>query len=215
MNAAGAYMAAGRPDLADRALVTAAESLLIQRKLRLLALHNLAVLAHGAGRYAEAAELGRFLVARGGGKGLVDRTRLLLADSELMLGRLGPAYLELRVLLGSSLGLSERLSLLPTACYYEACVGRWDYLTATARSRSELARLLPAPGGRHAGVPGPGVPPSGPAGPARLAVAAGDPPVGPRGADPTIPPAGGLARRQGHGPSLRRPVDDGAEAGGQ
>ena len=73
------------------------------------------------------------------------RSRLVLADSVVMLGDLGGAYEQLQWLHAADLTEADRFALVPTACYYEVAVGRWDCLTAAAKARAARAALLPAP----------------------------------------------------------------------
>jgi len=148
INVAVAYTGAGRVDLAEEAFADAADRFSLHPAQQLLAVQNLAALAHGAGQYAQATLLSRFLVAQSGRNRRLRRAfdrpaRLLLADGELMLGRLREAYEQLTILYVGRQTLAERLALLPVACYYEAAVGWWDGLTSHARGRARMARLLP------------------------------------------------------------------------
>ena len=147
INAAATYVAGGRPDLAEEALAEAARQFGLVRAPRLLALQNLASLAHGRGRFDQCAQLCRFLVEQSGrsARKLHLHSRLLLADSELMQGNLPGAYGQLTILHHTRLALADQLALLPTACYYEVSAGRWDLLAAATKARAELGRLLPAP----------------------------------------------------------------------
>jgi hypothetical protein len=147
VNAAAAHLADGRLDLAEGALLAGATKFNIISTPCLLAMQNLAALAHGAGRFDQSAAISRFLLERPGraAKRLQLRNRLLLADSELMRGDLQQAYVQLEVLYASKLPLTAQLALLPTACYYEVAVGAWEWLALGAKAREQLARLLPAP----------------------------------------------------------------------
>jgi hypothetical protein len=148
INAAAGYSGAGRIDLAEQALTEAAGRFSLFPAHQLLALQNLAALAHGAGQYAQVTVLSRLLVEQSGrSRGLrraFERSgRLLLADGELMLGRLHEAYEQLSVLYAGKHTLAERLTLLPVACYYEAAVQSWDHLISQVADRARLAHLLP------------------------------------------------------------------------
>lgn len=147
IGAAGAYTGAQQFDLAERTLMTAATNFSLYQSISLLAIYNLAVLAHGQGRFAQAAWLCGFLqeFPSRSADPMGRRSLMILAESELMLGQLPLAYQHLSALRGRPLSQPEQLALLPTTCYYEVCVNRWDYLVQTARARVELARLLPAP----------------------------------------------------------------------
>ncbi len=142
---APSYAASGRPDLAQQALLTAASRFSLHRAVPMLAVANLALLAHEQGRHADAVTLCRFALDRPGRalRGMINGLRIVLADSELMLGRLTAAYEQLEWLHGQSLGLSERLALLLTRCHYEVAVERWDCLVADLTERAELASHLP------------------------------------------------------------------------
>ncbi len=148
IHAAAAYTALGRMDLAERVLVNAAMGFSLYRGQRLLAVQNLAWLAHGAGRFTQAALLSRFVVEHLGRSrrllGAFDHpNRLLLADSELMLGRLGEAQVQLTAMDGSGLTLTERLAMLATTCYYEVSASKWDRLADEAPARAPMAALMP------------------------------------------------------------------------
>jgi len=148
INAAAGYTGAGRIDLAEQALTEAAGRFSLQPAHQMLALQNLAALAHGAGQYAQVTVLSRLLVEQSGRSRRLSRAferpgRLLLADGELMLGRLQEAYEQLSVLYAGKHTLAERLTLLPVACYYETAVQSWDHLVSQAPQRAQLAHLLP------------------------------------------------------------------------
>ncbi|MFW6146236.1 MAG: hypothetical protein ACOC7R_02770, partial [Planctomycetota bacterium] len=133
LQAASAHIAAERFDLAQRALVTAALRFNFQPAPRLTAVQHLATLLHQARQYAPAAHLSRFLInqavrVRNLRRSFDRAGRLLLADCELMQGRLHEAYEQLTILYQSPQTLSEQLALLPVECYYEASIGHWDGL---------------------------------------------------------------------------------------
>lgn len=145
VNAAAGYAATRRVDLAEQALTSAATTFGLFRGPRLLAMQNLAALCHSDRRFDQAAQICRFLLQRSGRalKGFDLRNRLLLADSEVMLGNLTQAHAQLLHLYAADLSLTEQLALLPTACYYEASVRHWDCLASAAKAREQLAQLLP------------------------------------------------------------------------
>jgi len=147
VSAATVHLADGRADLAERALLAGATKFNLIAAPCVLAMQNLAALAHGAGRFDQSAAISRFLLQchRRAARKLQLRNRLLLADSELMQGDLQQAYAQLKVLYASELPPAAQLALLPTACYYEVAVGAWECLAWAAKAREQLARLLPAP----------------------------------------------------------------------
>ena len=144
---AGHMAGSGRIDLAASALAAVATEFAAFRGPRLLALQNLAALAHAAGRFGAAARISEWLVRHGrsSAKGFEVRNRLVLADSVLMLGNLSGAYDQLQWLHAADLTEADQFAVLPTACYYEVAVGRWDCLAAAAKARAARAVLLPAP----------------------------------------------------------------------
>lgn len=144
LHAAAVYQAMGRADLAEQSYAKAAEDFSFLPNTRLAALRNLAVLAHNTGRFAQAIQIGTFLLGRTGryARSLRRRCHLLLADSELMLGNLDGCHEHLSALQGQTLALWEQLALLPITCYYEVACGAWERLAEAAGARQRLARLL-------------------------------------------------------------------------
>ncbi len=147
LQAASAHVAAERYDLAQRALVAAAMRFNFQPAPRLTAVQHLATLLHEARQYASAAQLSRFLISHAvrvrNLRRSFDRAgRLLLADCEVMQGRLHEAYEQLSILYQSGRTLSEQLALLPVECYYEVSVGAWDGLADEAPRRARLTELM-------------------------------------------------------------------------
>lgn len=84
---ASAYISNGRLDLAEEQLKSAVYAFSMYRSGKLLACHNLAVVAHGRKNYQASAELCHFLIAAGGSttQKLGQLCRILLADCCLYL----------------------------------------------------------------------------------------------------------------------------------
>ncbi len=114
---ASAYVASGRLDLAEEQLKGILRQFSFFRQGKLLACHNLAVIAHGRKDYRAAAELcGGIVSLRTGPPRAIGRTcRILLADCRLLLGDAAAAVEAIKPfsLRGGDLNLVEQLLLLP------------------------------------------------------------------------------------------------------
>jgi len=114
---ASAYVASGRLDLAEQQLKDILRQFSFFRQGKLLACHNLAVIAHGRKDYRAAAELcGGIVSLRSGPPRSIGRTcRILLADCRLLLGDAAAAAEAIKPfsLRGGDLSLVEQLLLLP------------------------------------------------------------------------------------------------------
>lgn len=114
---ASAFVASGRLDLAEEQLKGILSRFSFFRQGKLLACHNLAVIAHGRKDYDAAAELcGGIVSLRTGPPRSIGRTcRILLADCRLLLGDAAAAADAIKPLSvrGGGLNLVEQLLLLP------------------------------------------------------------------------------------------------------
>ncbi len=114
---ASAFVASGRLDLAESQLKSILSQFSFFRQGKLLACHNLAVIAHGRKEYSAAAELcGGIVSLRSGPPRSIGRTcRILLADCRLLLGDAAAATEAIRPfsLREGDLSLLEQLLLLP------------------------------------------------------------------------------------------------------
>ena len=143
-------VASGRADLAEDRVARSLDAFCLFRPPRLAALHHLALVRHGQGRSAEAAELCRAVLklrpgGRGGGGAVAVGTLLLLADSSLATGDLRAVHNAMGRLMGRPLSLHESLRLLGVQLDYGSRVGAWPTMAAGLRGKVEMAELMPAP----------------------------------------------------------------------
>jgi hypothetical protein len=138
-------IAAGQYDRAERHIAQALDSFSIFRMVKLMCLHHLAVVRHAQNRWQEAAMLCRALLTQrlGDSSGLGRSSRLILAESLLELGDLPGTYDNLNRLYRQRLSLREALNLLAVQTDYMARIGAWDAMLAQARTKVELAELMP------------------------------------------------------------------------
>lgn len=143
---AGQYLHTGQAALAEQALVLAATGFSLQSQTRLLAMHNLASMAHSQGRHKQAARLCHAVLGGVNYKAnsLGQRSRILLAESSLACGDLDGAYAQLHDLATLELPLTDQLAVLPARCAYDVLTGSWQSLAGTAEARERLCELLPA-----------------------------------------------------------------------
>jgi len=148
-NQASAHLASGRLDLAESQLRTALRIFSIYSPAKLLACHNLAVLAHGRGEFIAAAELctGVLRQARRLGGSARRTTRMLLADCKLSLNDVVAANAALQGLdvMDERMPLSERLMLLPIRVRCDVTAGSHEVAVQQLREKVRLAELLESP----------------------------------------------------------------------
>lgn len=145
-NQATVYMASGRLDLAENQLITAAQQFSLYRQGKLLACHNLAVVAHGRRNYEAAANLcDGVLAMKGRPSHAIGRTsRILLADCRLSMGEPEAATRALAPLSlrESGLGLADQLLLLPIEMRSQVAVGNFSGAIADKDWKIKRAELL-------------------------------------------------------------------------
>jgi hypothetical protein len=168
-NQASAYISSGQLELAEEHLKNALGLFSLYRGGKLLACHNLAVIAHSRKDYQAAAELCDCILAVSGGisRSLGRLCRILLADCRLFLGDLQPALraiapLSLREPPGGagpndgadtgrprrardSLSLSEQLLLLPVQLRCQIEAGDFIRAVESLPWKVRLAELLDSP----------------------------------------------------------------------
>ncbi len=149
-NQASVYISSGRLDLAERQLKSAIHQFSLYGMGKLLACHNLAVVAHGQKDYQVAAVLCDGVVALRGSisRSLGRLCRILLADCRLLLGDTGSARTAIGPLsLGNpTLSLSEELMLLPIVLRCQIAEGDFERAARESLPRKVwLAELLDAP----------------------------------------------------------------------
>lgn len=168
-NQASAYISSGQLELAEEHLKNAVALFSLFRGGKLLACHNLAVIAHNRKDYRTAAELCDCILAVSSGisRSLGRLCRILLADCRLFLGDLEAALraiapLAIREPPGSlpgptvgdaaeprrareSLSLSEQLLLLPVQLRCQIEAGDFIRATESLSWKVRLAELLDSP----------------------------------------------------------------------
>ncbi len=148
-NQAAIYIATGRLDLAEKQLREAALGFNLYRRGKLLACHNLAVVAHGRKDFLTAATLSTAVVrlAHGTLRGVSRICRILLADSLLELGDPEAAHVAIHPVRWDDpqIPLEEQLLVLPIWLRCEAAMKRDDDLLADMRHKVKRAELLEAP----------------------------------------------------------------------
>jgi hypothetical protein len=148
-NHANLLIANGRLDLAEQQLIESMRAFSIYATSKLMACHNLAVVAHGRGDYAAAAELCGGVLRRGTRIRRPARrmTRILLADCKLCLGDPSEAgdALTGMTLHEPDMPLAERLLLLPVLLRHELATGAPARAVDNLREKVRLAERLDAP----------------------------------------------------------------------
>jgi len=138
---------AGRIDEAQQHLARALRAVTPLRSVKLLACHQMAVAAHASRCYRGAVALCRALLGErlGAMKSMANATRLILADSLLMLDDVRAAGLALDGLSGARLSLADRMVLLPIELRYHLAAGLEDRAVESLPHKVRLAELLDAP----------------------------------------------------------------------
>lgn len=144
-----AYLADGRLDLAEDQLSAAALQFSLFRVGKLRACHNLAVVAHGRGKFEVAATLldGVLPALRHPDRALDKTSRLVLADSLLSLGdsvaaakALSPLSLQ-----SSDLTLTEQILILPIEIRCRVATGDYESAVSDLGWKVKRAELLDSP----------------------------------------------------------------------
>ncbi|MCB9858005.1 MAG: hypothetical protein H6818_20155 [Phycisphaerales bacterium] len=148
-NQAAVYIATGRLDLAEQQLRNAALAFNLHRRGKLLACHNLAVVAHGRHEYATAAALSAGVIELGHGalRGVSRICRILLADCMLELHNPEAARRAIEPIpLGDpGVPLSEQLLLLPIRLRCDAALKAYDHILIDLPNKVRRAELLDSP----------------------------------------------------------------------
>ncbi|HPF40686.1 MAG TPA: hypothetical protein P5081_18720 [Phycisphaerae bacterium] len=148
-NQAAVYIATGRLDLAEQQLRTAALAFNLHRRGKLLACHNLAVVAHGRREYETAAALSAGVIELGQGalRGVSRICRILLADCMLELHNPEAARRAIEPIpLGDpGVPLSEQLLLLPIRLRCDAALDAYDHILIDLPNKVRRAELLDSP----------------------------------------------------------------------
>lgn len=139
-----ALLAAGRLEEAQRKLLEDLGGFTLFPAMKMAAGHHLAVIAHTQKRFADAANICRAILAVGSKAlgPLKNASRLLLADSLLMLDDTFGAYDAFRPVYDEQLELHDRLLLLPIELRYELASGHTSWSVKDISSRMTLAELM-------------------------------------------------------------------------
>jgi hypothetical protein len=138
-------IAAGQYDVAEQQIERTLNSFSIFKSVKVLSLHNLAMLRHAQSRYQESAMLCRALLGQRLGPldHLSKTSRLILADDLLELNDTSGAYEAIARLYGYRLTLGEALRLLWVEQDYLWRIGAWDRMFSGIATKLQLAELLP------------------------------------------------------------------------
>jgi hypothetical protein len=139
-------LARGQYDIAESRLEQSLQSFSIFKTVKLMHLHQLAMLRHAQNRWDDAAMLCRTLLNHraGSSNGLSKSSYLMLADSLLEMGDLAGAHESLMRLYQHRLSLGEALRLLLVQLEYEHRVGATSYMLHGLESKVQLAELMSA-----------------------------------------------------------------------
>ncbi len=134
------------PNHAEDRLAGAMKRWPLQRSVRLLMHHRLAMLRHRQQRFAETAAIGAAVLQYRMGNAARIRAHLLLlmAESYLIGGQLDHAYAALHQLYGLQLNLVESLQRMALQTRYEISAGQDDQALRSLDSKIEMAELMPA-----------------------------------------------------------------------
>jgi hypothetical protein len=148
-NQAAVYIATGRFDLAERQLRAAALAFNLHRRAKLLACHNLAVVAHGRREFRTAAALSAGVIdlGRGALRGVSRICRILLADCMLELKDPEAASRAIAPipLNDPAVPLAEQLLLLPIRLRCDAAMKAYNHILIDLPGKLKRAELLDSP----------------------------------------------------------------------
>ena len=119
----------------------------VMRWARQLSYHRLAALRHLQRRFTDTAAICLCLLnepLKGPAQAMRPHLLLMLAEAQLEAGNLPGAYHALAHLQQTRLGLAQSLQRLAIQTRYELAVGAYDAAMHRARSKVELAELMPA-----------------------------------------------------------------------
>ncbi|MFQ5490222.1 MAG: hypothetical protein ACE5GE_05825 [Phycisphaerae bacterium] len=141
-------LAQGQLEEARRKLLQVLEGPSPLRSGKILACHYLAVSAHLDSAYREAAIICRSLLRYrlGSMNSIATATRMVLADSLLMLNDTAGAGPVVQAIQQSPLSLSDRMTMLPIELRYQLAAGRSEQAVEDLTGKVKIAELLEAPG---------------------------------------------------------------------
>jgi len=148
-NQAAIYITTGRLDLAETQLRDAVLAFNLHPRGKLMACHNLAVVAHNQKDFMAAAELCRAIVQLSGRSltEMVNLCRILLADCLLQIQQVEAADAAIQPLRqeASTLSLDQQLLLLPIQLQCDAARGAFQSVIDDLPSKMRHAEMLDAP----------------------------------------------------------------------
>lgn len=139
-----ALIAAGHLDEAERQIERTIRSFSLIRSVKLLSLHQLAVVRMAQRKWAEAAELSRAMLSfrMGRDRSLAKASLLVLGAAAVRLNDLNQAHAALAQIRSLPLTLDEQLALLACECAYLAKAGHFRELTGGLDEKARLAELM-------------------------------------------------------------------------
>jgi hypothetical protein len=153
-SARGSYLASDSPSLiasgqyeqAEQQIETVIKTFWLFRSVKLMGVHQLAVLKHAQRKWRESALLSEALLRQRlkGMPAVARSTQLMLADSLLELGDLPGAFMTLSDLYAQQLTLVEAMNLLMVQLDYEAAIGAWPAMFDSIAKKVQMAELMPA-----------------------------------------------------------------------
>jgi hypothetical protein len=138
-------IAAGQFEQAEQQIEHTIRGFSMLRSIKLLSLHQLAVLRMAQRNWSDAAVLSRAILAfrHGRDQALPRASLLVLAGAAVRLGSLCDAHAAISRLRAMPLSLDEQLTLLLMECAYLAKIGAWDSLVHSIDAKSRMAELMP------------------------------------------------------------------------
>ncbi len=134
------------PARAEDALAKLMRRRMLQRSVRLLLYHRLAVLRHRQGRFDESSAIGLAVLGEDARaiRALESHLWLMIGDGRLQCGDTGGAYASISRLHGMTLRLPERLQLLTLQTRYEIATGHDGSALSDLARKIRFAELMPA-----------------------------------------------------------------------
>lgn len=139
-------IASGKLDEAEREIERSIRGFTVLRSVKLLSLHQLAVVKMSQRHWSDALALSKAIVRHKLPKdqALERASMLVLAGAAVQSGALQDAYAAIGRLRAMPLTLDERLSLLVAECTYCGRLGAWGSLMTALPDKARMAELMPA-----------------------------------------------------------------------
>jgi hypothetical protein len=139
-------LASGEFDEAERQIDRSLRAFSLFGPVKLVALHQLAVLRMAQGQFADAGALCREVLAHRMGRfgGLSRSSRMMLAQAALEQGEAGEAAGPLASLRGERLSLAESMNLVQIELDYQTRSGQWHAALAGFMGKVQLAEVMPS-----------------------------------------------------------------------